>query len=57
MKEITKSLIDKTISNEVITFPTYFNESQIQTTKDEGTITWLNIIRIINESIAFLHWK
>ena len=28
MKEITKSLIDKTISNEVITFPTYFNESQ-----------------------------
>ena len=28
MKEITKSLIDKTISNEVITFLTYFNESQ-----------------------------
>ena len=27
MKEITKSLINKTISNEVITYPTYFNES------------------------------
>ena len=57
MKEITKSLIDKTISNEIITYSTYFNESQIQTTKYSGTITWLNIIRIINESIAFLHWK
>ena len=39
MKEITESLINKTISNEVITYPTYFNESQIQTTKDAGTIT------------------
>ena len=57
MKEITKSLIDKTISNEVIIYPTYFNESKIQTTKDADTITWLNIIRIINESIIFLHWK
>ena len=57
MKEITKSLIDKTISNEIITFPTYFNESQIQTTKDASTIAWLNIIRIINESTPFSHWK
>ena len=57
MKEITKSLIDKTISNEVITYPSYFNESKRQTIKDESTITWLNIIRIINESIAFSHWK
>ena len=57
MKEITELLIDKTVSNEVITSPTYFNESQKQTTKDEDTITWLNIIRIINELISFLHWK
>ena len=57
MKEITKSLINKTITNEIITFPTYFNESQRQTTKDASIITWLNIIRIINESIAFSHWK
>ena len=57
MKEITKSLIDKTILNEIITFSTYFNESQRQTTKDSGTITWLNIIRIINESTSFSHWK
>ena len=57
MKETTKSLIDKTISNEIIIFPTYFNESQRQTTKDAGTISLLNIIRIINESISFLHWK
>ena len=39
MKETTKSLIYKTISNEVITFPTYFNESQRQTIKDAGIIT------------------
>ena len=57
MKETTKSLIDKTISNEEIIFPTYFNETQRQTTKDSDTITWLNIIRIINESISFSHWK
>ena len=57
MKEITKSLIDKTISNEVITYPSYFNESKRQTIKDESTITWLNIIRIINEPITFSHWK
>ena len=57
MKETTKSLIDKTISNEIITYPTYLNESQRQTTKDAGTITWLNIIRIINESITFSYWK
>ena len=57
MKETTKSLIDKTISNEVITFPTYFNESKRQTTKDSDTITLLNIIRIINESTSFSHWK
>ena len=57
MKEIIKSLIDKTISNEIITFPTYFNESQRQTTKDADTITWLNIIRIINESTTFSYWK
>ena len=57
MKETTKSLINKTISNEIITYPTYFNESQIQETKDSSTITWLNIIRIINESTTFSHWK
>ena len=39
MKEITKSLINKTISNEVIIFPTYFNESKRQTTKYSDTIT------------------
>ena len=39
MKETTKSLINKTISNELITCPTYFNESKIQTTKDASTIT------------------
>ena len=57
MKETTESLIDKTISNEVITYSTYFNESKIHTTNDASTITWLNIIRIINESTSFLHWK
>ena len=57
MKETTKSLINKTISNELITYPTYFNESKRQTTKDSDTITWLNVIRIINESTSFSYWK
>ena len=51
------NLKQQKILNEIITFLTYFNESQRQTIKDSGTITWLNIIRIINESTSFSHRK
>lgn len=42
----------KTVTNAVITVPAYFNDSQRQATKDAGTISGLNILRIINEPTA-----
>ena len=42
----------KTVTNAVITVPAYFNDSQRQATKDAGTISGLNVLRIINEPTA-----
>ncbi|EEB91090.1 hypothetical protein MPER_10616 [Moniliophthora perniciosa FA553] len=39
-------------SSTVVTFPAYFNDSQCQATKDAGTISGLNVLRIINEPTA-----
>ena len=36
----------------MITVPAYFNDSQRQATKDAGTISGLNVLRIINEPTA-----
>ncbi|KAM8927812.1 heat shock cognate 71 kDa protein-like [Pelodytes ibericus] len=52
MKEISEAYLGKTINNAVITVPAYFNDSQRQATKDAGTISGLNILRIINEPTA-----
>jgi L1 cell adhesion molecule like protein len=52
MKEIAESYIGKTVKNAVVTVPAYFNDSQRQATKDAGTISGLNIQRIINEPTA-----
>lgn len=46
------NLCPQTITNAVITVPAYFNDSQRQATKDSGTISGLNILRIINEPTA-----
>ena len=40
------------MSNAVVTVPAYFNDSQRQATKDAGTISGLNVLRIINEPTA-----
>lgn len=40
------------VTNAVITVPAYFNDSQRQATKDAGTISGLNVLRIINEPTA-----
>lgn len=40
------------VNNAVITVPAYFNDSQRQATKDAGTISGLNVLRIINEPTA-----
>ncbi|KAE8594221.1 hypothetical protein XENTR_v10019503 [Xenopus tropicalis] len=52
MKEISEAYLGKTITNAVITVPAYFNDSQRQATKDAGTISGLNVLRIINEPTA-----
>lgn len=36
----------------MVTVPAYFNDSQRQATKDAGTISGLNVLRIINEPTA-----
>jgi heat shock 70kDa protein 1/2/6/8 len=52
MKEIAEAYLGKTIKNAVVTVPAYFNDSQRQATKDAGTISGLNVQRIINEPTA-----
>ena len=52
MKETAEAFLSKPIKNAVITVPAYFNDSQRQSTKDAGTISGLNVLRIINEPTA-----
>ena len=52
MKEIAQSYIGEEVTDAVVTVPAYFNDSQRQATKDAGTISGLNILRIINEPTA-----
>jgi len=52
MKEIAESFLGKDVKNAVVTVPAYFNDSQRQATKDAGSISGLNILRIINEPTA-----
>lgn len=47
-----KLFILQTVTNAVVTVPAYFNDSQRQATKDAGTISGLNVLRIINEPTA-----
>uniref|UniRef100_A0A2K6U397 Heat shock cognate 71 kDa protein n=1 Tax=Saimiri boliviensis boliviensis TaxID=39432 RepID=A0A2K6U397_SAIBB len=52
IKEIAEAYLGKTVTNAVVTVPTYFNDSQRQANKDAGTIAGLNVLRIINEPTA-----
>jgi heat shock 70kDa protein 1/2/6/8 len=52
MKETAESYLGTTVQNAVVTVPAYFNDSQRQATKDAGTISGLNVLRIINEPTA-----
>merc|ERR1711979_73432 len=52
MKEIAEAYLGKEVPNAVVTVPAYFNDSQRQATKDAGTISGLNVLRIINEPTA-----
>ena len=52
MKETAEAYLGTTINNAVVTVPAYFNDSQRQATKDAGTISGMNVLRIINEPTA-----
>jgi heat shock protein 5 len=52
MKGIAESYLGKEIHNAVVTVPAYFNDAQRQATKDAGTISGMNVRRIINEPTA-----
>jgi heat shock 70kDa protein 1/2/6/8 len=52
MKETAEAYLGQKVTDAVITVPAYFNDSQRQATKDAGTISGLNVLRIINEPTA-----
>jgi len=49
MKETAEAYLGKKVTHAVVTVPAYFNDAQRQATKDAGTISGLNVMRIINE--------
>lgn len=52
MKQIAEEYLGSNIENDVVTVPTYFNDSQRQATKDTGAIAGLNVMCILVEPIA-----
>jgi len=52
MKETAEAYIGSSVTDAVVTVPAYFNDSQRQATKDAGSISGLNVLRIINEPTA-----
>ncbi|CAF3323214.1 unnamed protein product [Rotaria socialis] len=52
MKETAEAFLGAPIRQAVVTVPAYFNDSQRQATKDAGTISGLDVLRIINEPTA-----
>ncbi|KAJ7816760.1 heat shock protein 70 family [Mycena olivaceomarginata] len=52
MKETAEAYLGTTVKDAVLTVPAYFNDSQRQATKDAGTISGMNVLRIISEPTA-----
>jgi heat shock protein 1/8 len=52
MRKVAEDYLGQTVNDAVVTVPAYFNDSQRQSTKDAGTISGLNVLRIINEPTA-----
>ena len=52
MKQTAEEYLGETVTDAIITVLAYFNDSQIQSTKDAGRIAGLNVLRIINEPTA-----
>jgi heat shock protein 5 len=52
MKAIAENYLGQEVKYAVITVPAYFNDAQRQATKDAGTISGMEVLRIINEPSA-----
>jgi heat shock protein 5 len=52
MKETAENYLGKEVKHAVITVPAYFTDAQRQSTKDAGSISGMNVLRIINEPTA-----
>jgi molecular chaperone DnaK len=52
LKIDAEAFLGESVTEAVITVPAYFTDSQRQATKDAGTITGLEVLRIINEPTA-----
>merc|ERR1711861_119283 len=52
MKTVAEAYLGTDVKHAVVTVPAYFNDSQRQATKDAGTISGMNVLRIINEPTA-----
>ncbi len=52
MKKTAEFFLGYEVKDAVVTVPAYFNDAQRQATKDAGTISGLNVVRIINEPTA-----
>jgi len=52
MKTVAENYLGSPVKNAVVTVPAYFNDAQRQATKDAGTISGMNVMRIINEPTA-----
>jgi len=52
MKEVAEDYLGTTVTHAVVTVPAYFSDAQRQATKDAGTISGLQVLRIINEPTA-----
>lgn len=52
MRKVAEDFLGTSVKDAIVTVPAYFNDAQRQATKDAGTISGLNILRIINEPTA-----
>ena len=52
MKETAENHLGKEVKHAVVTVPAYFNYARRQSAKDAGTISVMNVLRIINEPTA-----
>mmetsp|Transcript_71847 Transcript_71847/g.112393 ORF Transcript_71847/g.112393 Transcript_71847/m.112393 type:complete len:1093 (-) Transcript_71847:142-3420(-) len=52
MRDIAEAHLGKEVKDAVVTVPAHFNDRQRQATKDAGSISGLNVLRIINEPTA-----